>query len=100
VNERRRELAIRLALGARPGALAWLVTAQGLWLAAAGVVVGLAGTQLARGVLAEVLFETRPTDALAMLAAAGTLIGAAVAACLAPAIRATRVAPSEGLRSE
>ena len=62
VSERRRELAIRLALGAQPGALARLVTAQGLMLAALGVVLGLAGAQLARGLLRDVLFETRPTD--------------------------------------
>ena len=60
VSERRRELAIRLALGAQPGALARLVTAQGLMLAVLGVVLGLAGAQLARGLLRDVLFETRP----------------------------------------
>ena len=62
VNERRRELAIRLALGAQPGALARLVTAQGLALTGAGVVLGLLLAQLARGMLRAVLFETRPTD--------------------------------------
>jgi putative ABC transport system permease protein len=100
VNERRRELAIRLALGAHPGALAWLVTGQGLALAASGVVIGLVVTQLARGLLADVLFEIRTTDPFAMIAAAAILVAAAAAACLAPAIRATRVAPGEGLRSE
>jgi putative ABC transport system permease protein len=100
VSERRRELAIRLALGAQPAALAWIVTAQGLWLAGAGVVVGLAASQLARGLLNQVLFETRTTDVLSMLAAAGILIAAAATACLAPALRATRVAPVEGLKGE
>ena len=100
VNERRRELAIRLALGAQPGALARLVTAQGLLLALIGVVVGLAGAQLAGGLLRDVLFETRPTDLAAMTAAAGILVVAAAAACLAPAMRATRVTPVEGLRAE
>jgi putative ABC transport system permease protein len=100
VNERRRELAIRLALGARPGALAWLVTGQGLALAASGVVVGLAATQLARGLLADVLFEIRPTDPVAMIGAATVVVTAAAIACLAPAVRATRVEPVEGLRAE
>ena len=68
VNDRRRELAIRLALGAQPGALARLVTAQGLLLALPGIVVGLVGAQLARGLLQAVLFETRTTDLLALAA--------------------------------
>jgi putative ABC transport system permease protein len=98
VNERRRELAIRLALGAQPGALARLVTTQGLVLAVAGVIVGLAAAQLAGGLLEDVLFQTRTTDAVAMSAAAGILMTAAAIACLAPALRAARVAPVEGLK--
>jgi ABC-type antimicrobial peptide transport system permease subunit len=98
VSERRRELAIRLALGAQPGALARLVTAQGLLLALLGVVLGLAVALFERGLLQDVLFETRPTDMLALTAAAGVLILAAAAACLAPALRATRVSPTEGLK--
>ena len=100
VNDRRRELAIRLALGAQPGALARLVTLQGLGLAATGVVAGLVIAQLARGVLQAVLFETRTTDAVSALAAAGLLLLAAAIACLAPARRAARVAPVEGLRGD
>ena len=98
VNDRRRELAIRLALGAQPGALARLVTTQGLLLALLGVVLGLAVAQVARGLLQDVLFETRPTDMLALTAAAGVLVLAAATACLAPALRATRVSPTEGMK--
>jgi putative ABC transport system permease protein len=98
VNERRRELAIRLALGAQPGALARLVTTQGLVLAVAGVVVGLVAAQLAGGLLEDVLFQTRTTDAVAMSAAAGILMTAAAIACFAPALRAARVTPVEGLK--
>jgi ABC-type antimicrobial peptide transport system permease subunit len=98
VNDRRRELAIRLALGAQPGALARLVTGQGLMLAALGVVLGLAGAQLASGLLRDVLFETRSTDLLALTMATGVLVLAAAAASLAPALRATRVSPVEGMK--
>ncbi|MEO5894729.1 MAG: ABC transporter permease [Vicinamibacterales bacterium] len=98
VNDRRRELAIRLALGAQPGALARLVTGQGLLLAAVGVVVGLAAAQLAGGVLQAVLFQTRTPDLAAMAGAASLLLAAAGIACLAPAIRAARVQPVEGLK--
>jgi putative ABC transport system permease protein len=98
VNDRRRELAIRLALGAQPGALARLVTGQGLILAAVGVAIGLAGAQLAGGVLKAVLFQTRMTDVTAMAGAATLLLAAAGIACLAPARRAARVEPVEGLK--
>jgi hypothetical protein len=100
VSERRRELAIRLALGAQPLALARLVTAQGLALVAAGIAGGLVAAQLAGGWLEDVLFQTRTTDAAAMAAACGILIAAAALACVAPARRAARVAPLEGLKSE
>jgi len=100
VNERRRELAIRLALGARPGALARLVTTQALTLAAAGVVLGLLGMAFTGRLLETVLFQTRTSDVGAMSAAAGILVVAAMVASLAPAMRAARVAPGEGLKSE
>jgi putative ABC transport system permease protein len=98
VNDRRRELAIRLALGAQPGSLARLVTTHGLGLAGAGVIIGLAGAQLARGLLQTVLFRTTTTDTASIACAAGLLIVAAGVACLAPARRAARVAPVEGLK--
>lgn len=100
VNDRRRELAIRLALGAQPRALARLITLHGLGLAAAGIALGLGAAQLSRGLLQSVLFETPTTDVLAMLMTAGLLLLAAALACLAPARRAARVAPVEGLRGD
>ena len=98
VNERRRELAIRLALGAQPGSLARLVTVQGLVLASVGVAVGLGAAQLARGMLQAVLFQTATTDVVAMSGAAALLITAAGLACLAPARRAARTAPLDELK--
>jgi putative ABC transport system permease protein len=98
VNERRRELAIRLALGAQPLSLARLVTTQGCGLALAGIAAGVVAAQLASGLLKSVLFETRPTDAVAVAGAAAVLFGASLIACLAPARRAARVAPADGLK--
>jgi putative ABC transport system permease protein len=100
VNERRRELAIRLALGARPSTLARIVTTEGLLLALGGIAVGVVGAQLGGGLLKDVLFQTRPSDLTAIGAAGGILLVAAGIACLAPARRAARVPPSEGLKTE
>jgi hypothetical protein len=100
VSERRRELAIRLVLGAQPRALALRVTLHGLLLASIGVVLGLGGAQLAGGVLRSVLFDTRTTDAVSMAGAAALLLAAATVACVAPARRAARVPPVEGLHAE
>jgi ABC-type antimicrobial peptide transport system permease subunit len=100
VNDRRRELAIRLALGAQPGALARLVTVQGLGLTLAGIIVGLLVAQLSRGLLQAVLFQTQVTDVAAAATTGALLLGAAGLACLAPARRAARVAPVEGLRGD
>jgi hypothetical protein len=100
VNDRRHEIAIRLALGARPRSLATLVTTQGLALTAIGIVTGIVAVQLAGTLLRDVLFETRMSDPSALIAAAGVLLLATVVACAFPAWRAARVEPLEGLRSD
>jgi predicted permease len=100
VNDRRREMAIRLALGARPRSLATLVTRQGLTLAAIGVAVGLAAAQLAGGLLEDVLFQTRTYDPAAIVAAGGLVLLSAAIACAAPAWRAACVEPLDGLKGD
>jgi len=101
VNDRRREIAIRMALGARPAALARHITGQGLLLVTIGIAAGLAAAQLLFGrLLTQVLFDTRTTDPLAAASAAVLLLTAAVLACAAPARRAATVAPLEGLKSD
>ena len=76
------------------------MTLQGLGLAAAGVAAGLMATQLARAPLQAVLFETRTADPAAAAGTAAVLLVAAGVACLAPARRAARVPPVEGLRGD
>ena len=98
VSERRKELAIRLALGAHPSWLARQVTTQGLVLAAAGIVLGVLGAQLAGSLLKTVLFNTTTGDLWVVTWAATLLIAATAIACFAPARRASRVAPIEGLK--
>jgi putative ABC transport system permease protein len=98
VNERRRELAIRLALGARPSMLARSVTVQGVTLVAVGAAIGIAASRAAGTLLRAVLFETGVTDPMAVAGSAILLLAAALTACALPAWRAARVEPLEGLR--
>ena len=97
---RRRELAIRLTLGARPAGVGGLVIRQAALLVGTGLVGGLAVVWAARGVLASVLYNVSPGDALSTLAAAVLIVVTAVAACVPPVLRAMRVDPVEGLRVE
>jgi putative ABC transport system permease protein len=98
VNERRRELAIRLALGARPTALARSVTLQGVTLVAIGAAIGLTASRAAGTLLRAVLFQTGLSDPGAVAGSVILLLAAALAACALPAWRAAKVEPLEGLR--
>jgi putative ABC transport system permease protein len=97
---RRRELAIRLTLGARPAGVAGLVLRQGALLVIAGLAAGWLIIRLAEHAIARVLFQVSPADPLSTTLAGVTLFVAAIVACLPPALRAMRVQPSEGLRVE
>jgi putative ABC transport system permease protein len=97
---RRRELAIRLTLGARPATVGGLVLRQSAALVGVGIAFGLVIIRLAETALTRVLFEVSPSDASAMVSASGLLILAAIVACAPAALRAMRVDPVEGLRSE
>jgi ABC-type antimicrobial peptide transport system permease subunit len=100
MTRRRRELAVRMALGARPGQVSRLVIGSGLQLAAAGVVVGLVVAVLGARVLTALLYEVSPTDPATLVGVGVTLLGAAAAASWIPAWRATRVSAAEVLRGE
>ncbi|HUR20148.1 MAG TPA: ABC transporter permease, partial [Vicinamibacterales bacterium] len=97
---RRRELAIRLTLGARPSSVFATVIRQSIMLAVIGLVGGWALVQAARGALTTVLFGVTPNDAASTLTAAALLFLAAIVASLPAAWRAMRVDPVEGLRAE
>ncbi|NKB88480.1 MAG: FtsX-like permease family protein [Acidobacteria bacterium] len=100
VGQRRREIGVRMALGATPGAVRSMVLRQGLGV----VVIGLgAGTMLALGLgrfLASRLYGVTPNDPLTFAAVVTLLLASAAMACLLPAVRATRIAPSVALRDD
>jgi putative ABC transport system permease protein len=100
VSIRRRELGIRMALGARPAEISRMVSLQGLRLAAAGIVIGtacaLATSQLLRGLL----YGVSPTDLVTLSTTPAALLAVAFIASWIPAHRAAAVHPAEVLQSQ
>jgi hypothetical protein len=100
VSRRVRELGIRMALGATTGDVVRTVCRQGVLQIGIGMTVGLvAGSALVRLTRA-MLFEVRPNDPMVFVIVAGVLGGAALVACLIPALGATRVDPLVALRTD
>jgi len=100
VARRRHEFGVRLALGASPAHVVRGVMREGLRLALAGSVAGVAVALGASRLLAAQLYAIRPHDPLSYAAAVVVLAGAAAAACWIPARRATAVSPMDALRAE
>ncbi|HEY1338767.1 MAG TPA: FtsX-like permease family protein, partial [Bryobacteraceae bacterium] len=100
VIQRRREIGIRVALGAQRNDVVRMVAAQGLRIAMAGIAAGVAGAIAAARLLAGLLYGVEPTDAGALTLAAAVLALAAVAAAALPARSAASVDPLRTLREE
>jgi putative ABC transport system permease protein len=100
VAERRREIGIRLAIGATRGGIVALVMRQGLVIAAIGLVAGLAGALGLSRVLASLLFGVGPADPATLAAVIVTLAIVAALACGLPAWRASRLDPNVVLRAD
>jgi putative ABC transport system permease protein len=100
VNQRTREIGLRMALGAQPSAVLWWVTSQGMLVAVAGIGIGLAGSYSLSRLLATLLFGIQPRDPLTFAGVAVLLSAVSLTACLVPAGRASRVDPMVALRDE
>jgi predicted permease len=98
VSQRRREIAIRLALGAQPGSVLRLTVREGMTLVAIGLAVGAAGAILATRLLRSALFETDIYDPLTFAIVPFVLAAVALAASYLPARRAAAVEPIVALR--
>jgi ABC-type antimicrobial peptide transport system permease subunit len=96
--QRTQEIGIRIAIGASPSRVVWLVTNQGLRAAVAGLAVGIAGYLAIGRLLAGQLFGVSATDPLTLLAAALGLLLICGAATAVPALRAVRIDPLRALR--
>jgi putative ABC transport system permease protein len=99
VSERRGEMATRLALGATPRSVFWLVMKQGAALALIGTAIGLAVAYLSGQIVASQIYMIRASDPVMLMAAIVLVVGIAVAATMIPAWRASRLSPSAVLHS-
>jgi predicted permease len=99
-TERRREIGIRIALGAARSSVLALVMTQGLQLTILGVVVGLAGALGLNRLIGSVLFGVQPTDPTTLAAVTMTITLVAAGACWLPAWRASRLDPNAVLRAD
>jgi len=100
VNQRTREIGLRMALGASRGRTIGLIAENSLLMVAIGIAVGLGVSLLLARSMSRVLYGVSPFDILSFGAAALVLVAAGLGATLLPARRATRVDPMIALREQ
>lgn len=100
VAQRRREIGIRMALGARPADIAEMIGLQALWMVAIGIAVGLAAAMLSAPMVNALLYGIAPRDPASFAYAAMFVLLVTAAATALPAMRATRVEPASALRQD
>jgi predicted permease len=100
VAQRRREIGIRMALGAERALVLRDVMGYGLKIAFGGIVAGMAGSLAVTRMMQTLLFDVRPSDPATLVGVAALITAVAAAASLVPAIRATRVDPMIALKDD
>jgi putative ABC transport system permease protein len=100
VTQRTAEIGVRMALGAEARQVSWLILKRGLFQLALGLTIGLAGAYFLSQVLGTLLVQVTPRDPVTFGAITGILSFVAIAACVLPARRATRVDPLIALRAD
>jgi ABC-type antimicrobial peptide transport system permease subunit len=100
VTERRREIGIRVALGATRSHVLTQIMKQGLQVTAIGAAIGLAGALAVNRLIASLLFGVQPTDIMTIAFVIATITAVAMVASWLPAWRASRLDPNVALRDE
>jgi predicted permease len=100
VAQRRREIGIRMAVGASPGAIGRMISQQALALVVVGLGIGLVAAWQAAPVLGSLLYGIAPSDKVSLLAAAAFVFFVSAVATAIPVVRAARVQPAYALREE
>jgi ABC-type antimicrobial peptide transport system permease subunit len=100
VNSRRRDIAVRIALGANRSSILQLIMRQGMIVAAAGVLVGGVAALLSARFLSAFLYQVQPSDPRTIATSIFILLAIATLANLIPALRAARTQPEAVLRAE
>jgi putative ABC transport system permease protein len=100
VGQRTHEIGVRMALGARRREIVALIVRQGMRLALSGIGAGLLAAAGLTRLMATLLYDVKPNDAATFAAVACGMAAAALAACCAPALQASRVDPAVALRGE
>ena len=100
VSERRDEMATRLALGASPGSVFWLVMKQGGMLAGVGTVIGLGTAYLSGQIVSNQIYAVHASDPWLLMAAIVVVTGITALATMLPAWRASKLSPAQALHPE
>lgn len=100
VTQRTQELGLRMALGAQRSDVLTLILKRGLTFAVIGLALGLGASALITSSLTALLYHTQPLDLTTFAATTALLLTISIVACLAPALRASRLDPNETLRQQ
>ena len=100
VGQQTQEIGLRMALGAQPAQVLWLVLRQGFKVLVMGLASGLVGAIAVTDLMERLLFQVKPIDLATFVSVAVVLSGVALLACYLPARRAARVEPMAALRYE
>jgi ABC-type antimicrobial peptide transport system permease subunit len=100
VAQRTREMGVRLALGSSPGGVVRMILREGMTVGLLGIGAGVLGALALGRVLAELVYDVPVRDPTTFVVVSTTLTLVAFAACVVPALRASRVDPLTALRSD
>jgi predicted permease len=100
VSARTSEIGVRMSLGADPGQVLAMILKEGGLLVVLGLVIGVGGSLALARYIQGLLFSVTPNDPVTLIAVGATMAAIGIGACVIPAARAARIAPSEALRAQ